>query len=472
MGFLLLIESVFLFLSLLISLLYSEGDWLAFIYSFLITLIVGGSTVFFTRNADKDFGKREGYIIVSMVWIIFSLFGSLPFLFSQAIPNFTNAFFETMSGFTTTGASILNNIEELPHGILFWRSLTQWMGGMGIIVLSLAILPFLGVGGVQLFSAEVPGLSPDKLHPRVKETAQRLWIIYVGFTFVETLLLWASGMTFFDAVNHSFTTMATGGYSTKQASVAFYTNPLIHYIISVFMFIAGVNFTLSYFALKLDFKKVFKNEEFKVYSFITIVFTIVIALKLFFNGGISLEQSFRDSLFQVVSILTTTGYATADYLLWPSLLTALIFVLMFIGGSSGSTGGGVKVIRILLILKNCYFELKRLVHPKAIIPMRLNGKTVPQQLINNVLAFIVFYLLIFIVGSVIMAGLGLDMESAMGSVAATLGNIGPGLGSVGPVENFANVPGLGKWVLSMLMLLGRLELFTVLIVFAPAFWKK
>jgi trk system potassium uptake protein TrkH len=238
------------------------------------------------------------------------------------------------------------------------------------------------------------------------------------------------------------------------------------------MFIAGVNFSLSYFALKRDFKKVLGNEEFKVYSLITLVFTLVIAAKLFLTGGITLEQSFRDSFFQVVSILTTTGYATADYLLWPSLLTALIFVLMFIGGSSGSTGGGVKVIRVLLIMKNSYFELKRLVHPKAIIPMRLNGKTVPQQLINNVLAFIVFYLLIFISGSVIMAGLGLDMESSMGAVAATLGNIGPGLGSVGPIENFANVPGLGKWVLSFLMLLGRLELFTVLIVFAPAFWKK
>jgi trk system potassium uptake protein TrkH len=472
MGFLLLIESVFMFLSLLVSLLYRENDWLAFTVSFLVTFAVGGLALLSTQKANKEFGKREGYIIVSSVWIVFSLFGSLPFILSDAIPNFTNAFFETMSGFTTTGASILNNIEELPHGILFWRSLTQWMGGMGIIVLSLAILPFLGVGGMQLFSAEVPGLSPDKLHPRVRETAQRLWIIYVGFTLIETLLLWLSGMTFFDAINHSFTTMATGGYSTKQASVAFYTNPLIHYIIAVFMFIAGVNFSLSYFALKRDFKKVLGNEEFKVYSLITLVFTLVIAAKLFLTGGITLEQSFRDSFFQVVSILTTTGYATADYLLWPSLLTALIFVLMFIGGSSGSTGGGVKVIRVLLIMKNSYFELKRLVHPKAIIPMRLNGKTVPQQLINNVLAFIVFYLLIFISGSVIMAGLGLDMESSMGAVAATLGNIGPGLGSVGPIENFANVPGLGKWVLSFLMLLGRLELFTVLIVFAPAFWKK
>jgi len=471
LGYLLAIEGFFLLLSYFVALFYGESDSTSFLYAFLITSGTGGLTVFFTRKANKEFGKREGYIIVSTVWIVFSLFGSLPFLLSGAIPSFTDAFFETMSGFTTTGASILNNIEDLPHGILFWRSLTQWMGGMGIIVLSLAILPFLGVGGVQLFSAEVPGLTPDKLHPRVKETAQRLWIIYVGFTIIETLLLWAGEMNLFDAVCHAFTTMATGGYSTKQASVAFYTLPYTHYVITIFMFIAGVNFTLSYFALKFDFKKVFRNEEFKVYSTITIVFTAIIALLLINVGG-NVEQSFRDAIFQVVSILTTTGYVTADYLLWPPLLMALIFMLMFIGGSSGSTGGGVKVIRVLLVIKNCYFELKRLIHPRAVIPMRLNKKTVPQPLVNNVLAFIVFYLLIFMIGSIIMAGMGLDMESAMGAVAATLGNIGPGLGSVGPVENFANIPGAGKWLLAFLMLLGRLELFTVLIVLSPVFWKK
>ncbi|PKP11691.1 MAG: potassium transporter [Bacteroidetes bacterium HGW-Bacteroidetes-4] len=472
LGFLLLMESVFLFVSLLMSLFYREFDWLGFALAFGATFLTGGSAVLFTQKADKAFGKREGYIIVSLVWVVFSLFGALPFIISGAIPNFTDAFFETMSGFTTTGASIINNIEALPHGILFWRSLTQWMGGMGIIVLSIAILPFLGVGGVQLFSAEVPGLSYDKLHPRVRETAQRLWIIYVGFTLIETVLLWLGGMSFFDALNHSFTTMSSGGYSTKQASIAYFTNPFIHYVIVLFMFIAGVNFTLAYFALKLDFKKVFSNEEFRVYSLITLVFTGVIALRLFVGGGISFEESFRSALFQVVSIVTTTGYATVDYLLWPSLLIALIFVLMFIGGSAGATSGGVKVIRIILILKNCYFELKRIVHPKAIIPMRLNGKTVPQPIVNSVLAFIVFYLLIFIAGSVFIAGLGLNMESAMGAVASALGNIGPGLGSVGPAETYAHLPQVGKWLLSFLMLLGRLELFTVLIIFAPTFWKK
>jgi len=472
LGFLLLIEACFLLLSGGVELVYGDEHFLSFLYSFAITAVVGATMVFVARKANREFGKREGYIIVSLVWVIFSLFGCLPFLFSKSITNFTDAFFETISGFTTTGASILNNIEELSHGILFWRSVTQWMGGMGIIVLSLAILPFLGVGGMQLFSAEVPGLTPDKLHPRVKETAQRLWIIYVGFTLVETIMLWLGKMNLFDALCHSFTTMATGGYSTKQASVAYFTSPYIQWVITLFMFIAGVNFTLSYFALKFEFRKILKNEEFKVYALITIVFTLAIAIRLFVSGNINVEQAFRDAAFQVVSILTTTGFATADYLLWPPLLMALIFLLMFIGGSSGSTGGGVKVIRILLIIKNCYFELKRLIHPKAVIPMRLNRKTVPQPLVNNVLAFVVFYLIIFMIAAVIMSAMGLDMESSMGAVAASLGNIGPGLGSVGPIENYAHIPAAGKWVLSIVMLLGRLELFTVLIVFSPAFWKK
>jgi len=472
LGQLLIIESAFLLLSLVVSFIYREPDYLAFIISFFITFICGAGTVYFTRNVDRDFGKREGYIIVSLVWVVFSLFGSLPFILSGAIPGFTNAFFESISGFTTTGASILNDIESLPHGILFWRSLTQWMGGMGIIVLSLAILPFLGVGGMQLFSAEVPGLTPDKLHPRIKETAQRLWIIYLGFTLSETVFLWIGGMSLFDAICHSFTTMATGGYSTRQASIAHYSSPFIHYVVIVFMFFAGVNFSLSYFALKLDFKKIFRNEEFKVYGIITIVFALIIAGWLYVTSSVSAEQAFRDSLFQVVSIITTTGFVTADYLIWPPFLTALIFLLMFVGGSAGSTGGGIKVSRVLLVLKNCYFELKRLVHPKAVIPIRLNNKTVPQPLINNVLAFIVFYIVIFLAGTVIMAALGLDMESSMGAVASSLGNIGPGLGSVGPVENYFLIPDFGKWVLSLLMLLGRLELFTVLVIFAPAFWKK
>ncbi len=472
LGQLLLLKSLFLLVPLLVSFFYREPDVQSFLFSFLITAGVGGITLLLTRKANKTFGKREGYLIVSTVWVVFSAFGALPYYLGGFIPNFADAYFETISGFTTTGASILNNIEALPHGILLWRSMTQWMGGMGIIVLSLAILPFLGVGGIQLFSAEVPGLTPDKMHPRVKETAQRLWIIYFGFTLIETVLLWLGDMSLFDAINHAFTTMATGGYSTKQASIAHYSSPYIQYVIIIFMFIAGVNFTLSYFALKLKFKKIIANEEFKTYLGITLVFTLLMTVKLYFSNNTGLEQSFRDAAFQVVSILTTTGYATADYLTWPHVLIAMIFLLMFIGGSSGSTGGGVKVIRVLIFIKNGYFELKRLMHPRAIIPTKLSHKVVPQPLVNNVLAFIVIYLFIFFTSTVIMAGMGLDIESAMGAVATTLGNIGPGLGSVGPAENFSHVPDTGKWVLSFLMLVGRLELFTVIIIFVPAFWKK
>lgn len=472
LGFLLMIESFFILLSMFVSIIYKEKATYSFLSTFLISSSIASLVLFLTRNAKKDFGKREGYIIVCFVWIVLSFFGALPFIFSRAIPNFTNAFFETMSGFTTTGASILNNIEELPKGILFWRSIIQWMGGMGIIVLSLAILPFLGIGGVQLFTAEVPGVTHDKLHPRIKETAQRLWLIYVGFTLLETVLLYFAGMSFFDAINHSLTTMATGGYSTKQDSVAYFTSPLIQYIIIVFMFFAGVNFTLSYFAIKLKFRKVFKNEEFKAYVLIILVFTAIITSYLFINGSYDLETAFRNSLFQVVSIITTTGFVTDNYLAWAPLLVGLIFMLMFVGGSSGSTSGGVKVIRVMMILKNSYYELKRIIHPKAVIPTKLSGKPIPQQVVNNVLAFIVFYIIVFFLGFVAMLVLGLDMDSAMGAVATSLGNIGPGLGSVGPIENFANIPDVGKWILSFLMLLGRLELITVLIVFSPIFWKK
>ncbi len=472
LGYLLLLESFFMAISMGVSLLYNEDTYISFLLTITITLTIGLLTVFTTRKAEQHFSKREGYIIVSIVWVILSLFGALPFVLSRAIPSYTDAFFETISGFTTTGASILNNIEELPKGILFWRSIIQWMGGMGIIVLSLAILPFLGIGGVQLFTAEVPGVTADKLHPHVKETAQRLWLIYVGFTLLEALLLYFNGMTIFDAINHSFTTMATGGYSTKQSSIAYYTNPAIQYIIILFMFIAGVNFNLSYFAIKLNFKKIIKNEEFRFYVFIILFFSAIVAAYLYLNGTYDLELAIRNSLFQVISIVTTTGYITDNYLDWAPLLVGIIFLLMFVGGSSGSTAGGVKVIRILMVIKNTYAELKRIMHPKAVIPTKISGKGIPQQIINNVLAFIVIYVLIFFIGFISMSVLGLDMDSAMGAVATSLGNIGPGLGIVGPVDNFATVPAIGKWILSALMLLGRLELFTVIIVFTPVFWKK
>ncbi len=472
LGFLLMLESGFILFSFLVSLLYHEGDSLPLLVSSMITLVAGALMWFFNRKVDRGIGKREGYIIVSIVWIVFSFFGTLPYLLSGAIPNLTDAFFETMSGFTTTGSSILNDIEALPHGILFWRSITQWMGGMGIIVLSLAVLPYLGVGGMQLFAAEVPGPTPDKFHPRVKETAKRLWGIYILFTLAESILLIIGGMSPFDAVCHSFTTMATGGYSTKQASIAFWGSPFIQYVVIFFMFLAGMNFTLSYYALHGHFRKAIKNEEFRWYVGFVIGFSAVVTIFLILIHHRGLETAFREGLFQVVSVLTTTGYVTTDYLKWEPFLAVILLVLMFFGGSAGSTGGSMKIMRIALLIKNSRYELRRLIHPNAVIPVRFNHHKVPPRVITNVLAFAVIYILIFAFGVVVISVMEPNVDSAVSAVATTLGNVGPGLGSVGPMDNFYHINALGKWFLSFLMMLGRLELFTVLVLFSPAFWRK
>jgi trk system potassium uptake protein TrkH len=471
LSLLLLIEGISMILPLGVSLYYQEPDIMALAITAGITIVTGALGWKLTQKGDKSISKREGFLIVSLVWVVFSLFGSLPFLISGYIPSFTNAFFETISGFTTTGASILNDIESLPHGLLFWRSMTQWLGGMGIIVLSLAILPIFGIGGMQLFVAEVPGPTPDKFHPRVKETAKRLWVIYVLFTLAEIILLYAGDVSLFDSVCHAFTTMATGGYSTKQASIAEFS-PYVQYVITFFMFLAGTNFALSYYGLHLKFGKIFRNEEFKFYISFLLFFTIIITTFLWINNSYSFEGSFRHAIFQVVSITTTTGYVTADYLLWMPFLSVIIFILMFLGGSAGSTGGSIKIIRVALLMKNSVMELKRLIHPKAVIPVRLNKKGIDQQIMTNVLAFVVYYMIITGVSTIIMASMGYDLDSSIGAVAASLGNIGPGIGAVGPVENYAHIPVFGKWFLSFLMLLGRLELFTVLILFSPAFWKR
>ena len=472
LGFLVFIEGICILFCAPISAYNNDSDYSAILLAGFITALSGLLVWLLNRRTDKNISKRDGYIIVSVVWIVFSLFGSLPFMISGHIPSFTDAFFETMSGFTTTGASVLNDIESLSHGLLFWRSLTQWLGGMGIIVMSIAILPLLGIGGMQLFIAEVPGPTPDKISPRIKETAQKLWAIYIIFTAAETILLIFGGMSFFDAVCHAFTTMATGGYSTKQASIMHYSSPFIHYVIIVFMFLAGTNFTLSYFALHLNFKKIWQNEEFRSYLFFILSFTVVIAFVLYISHYNNPETCFRDSMFQVVSIITTTGFVTADYLLWPHFLIMLILVLMFFGGSAGSTGGGIKIMRIVLLIKNGFYELKRLIHPSAVIPVRFNNQGVSPQILSNVLAFVMFYIFIMVIGIVVMSAMDYDIDSSIGAVAATLGNIGPGIGAVGPVENYEHIPIFGKWFLSLLMMIGRLEIFTVFLLFSPNFWKN
>jgi trk system potassium uptake protein TrkH len=471
-GLLLMLNGVFMLLCIPFSIYFGEGGLIPISISGAITIGVGGLIWLFTRNSSsKELKKRDGYLIVTMGWLSMSCFGALPYILSGAIPNFTDAFFETISGFTTTGATILTDIESVHRGILFWRSLTQWIGGMGIIVLAVAILPILGIGGMQLFVAEAPGISPDKLQPRIKETAKRLWLIYFSLTAMEIVLLWIGGMTFFDAINHGLTTMATGGFSTKNASAAHFA-PHLQYIMVLFMFLAGTNFTMTYFGSHGKFKKVWANEEFRFYLGTCVLLTLITATSIYFTTGQDFEKSFRDGLFQVISITTTTGYVSADYTQWSSFLTMLFFVMMFIGASAGSTAGGVKIVRHVILLKNSILELKRQLHPSAIIPLRFNKVAVPKDITFNILAFIMIYISIFGLGSIIMASLGVDFDTALGSVATCLGNIGPGLGSVGPIDNFAHIPMFGKWFLAFLMLLGRLELFTVLILFTPYFWRK
>lgn len=400
-----------------------------------------------------------------------SLSGTLPYIMSGSVVSFTDAFFETLSGYTTTGASIITDLTLIPKDILFWRSMTQWIGGMGIIVLAVAILPILGIGGMQLFVAESPGLKADKLAPKIRDTAKRLWLIYVGLTAAEFLLLRVAGMTWFDALNHAMTTMATGGFSTFNSSAAEFS-PAIQYIITFFMFMAGTSFTLTYFGLVGNFKKVLQNEEFRYYAGITVGLTLAVSVVVASVDGDGFEKAFRDTIFQIVSLITTTGFVSADYTSWTPFITMVFFILLFFGGSAGSTAGGVKIVRHIILVKNSILELKRQLHPSAIIPVRLNGRAVDQSITFNVVAFIMTYIIIFALGSVIMTMFGVDLLTAMGSVATSLGNVGPGIGDVGPVDNFAWLPSGAKWFLAILMLIGRLELFTVLILFTPYFWSR
>ena len=457
------------------SIIYDLDENLPFVFFLcsVITLSTGFFMRIFTKN-DKysEIKKRDGYLIVVLGWLFMTFFGSLPYLISGSIPTITNAFFETMSGFTTTGSTILNDIEALPKSILFWRSMTQWIGGMGIIVLTIAILPLLGIGGMELFIAEAPGPTKDKIHPRIKETAKRLWIIYFGLTSLETIILMFLGLDFFDAINHSLTTTSTGGFSTKQASIAAFQNPWIEAVIVIFMFLAGTNFTLIYFALKFKFRKIINNDEFKWYLTSLISVIIILTLIHSFSNNLTLLNSFRAISFQVVSIITTTGYSTADYTTWGYFLTFIFFLFLFSGASAGSTSGGIKIVRIIILIKNSLLEFKRRLHPKAVIPVILNGSAISNHIIYNLLAFIFLYLFIFTLGSIILSGLGLDFLSAISAVASAVGNVGPGIASVGPSYSFDHVPDLGKWVLSLLMLMGRLELFTVCLIFTPYFWKR
>jgi len=471
LGFLLMCLGIAMLLPIPFSLFYGEKDYVSLLISAGITLVVG-YTSFITTDLDRDLRAKEGFAIVTFSWVFFAIFGALPFLISEAIPNITDALFETMSGFTTTGATILTDVEDLSHGLLFWRSLTQWIGGMGIIVLSIAILPFLGVGGMQLFKAETPGPVADKLTPRVTETAKILWGVYVLFTGIEAALLMFGGMSLFDALCHSFATLATGGYSTKNASIGAYNSVYINYVVIIFMLIAGTSFALHYRALRGDIKAYFRNREFLFFLSIIGMAALIIGADTFFNHYRSLPTAIEKTLFQVVSILTTAGFGTADYEQWAFSSQFTLFMLMFFGGMATSTGGGMKIIRIFILVKFVVSEITRLLHPHAVVPVRIGNDVIPRDVVLNVLGFFILFVLTFMVGVLIMSSLGLDMATSFGSVAATLGNVGPGLGMVGPVDNYAHIPGFGKWVLCILMLMGRLEIFTVIILLSPFYWQK
>ncbi|GAA3578754.1 TrkH family potassium uptake protein [Snuella lapsa] len=485
LGLLLLFNGGFMLLASLVSMLCEDGVTFQIFLAGVVTLVVGALAMFFTREHKKEMNKREGYIVVTFGWVIMALSGALPYVFTESITSFTSAFFETISGYTTTGATILNDIEAVPKGVLFWRSLTHWIGGMGIIVLAIAILPLLGIGGMQLFAAEAPGPSADKLHPRITDTAKRLWLIYFGYTAAETVLLKLAGMSFFDAINHSMATLSTGGFSTKNASIAHWNGqPIIQYIIILFMFLAGANFVLSYFAFKGRVQKVIKDEEFKLYFKFILIFTAIAAVIIYFRADVSVssvehpmvwgagESAFRHALFQVLTVITTTGFITADFTMWTPFLVVFFFGLMFLGGSAGSTSGGVKVVRHLIMIKNGFMEFKRTLHPNAILPVRYNTKAISGDIVFNILAFFILYMLSFIVGALVFSMFQIDFKSSVGLAASSLGNVGPALGDFGPVNNYAALPPLAQWWASFLMLIGRLELFTVLILFTPFFWRN
>lgn len=463
-----------------IAYMYNEPDFLGFLWSMTICLIVGIPIWLITRKS-RTLTNKDGFAIVTFTWVFAAVIGAMPFYLSGMIPNFTDAFFESMSGVTTTGASIIgssvtlphlpNGIESLPHATLYWRSFIQWIGGMGIIVFYIAILPLLGVGGVQLFKAEVPGPVADKIRPRVRETAKLLWIVYLGITAAEIILLAISGMSWFDSICHSFTTMPTGGFSTKNASIAYFDNPAIQYIIILFMFIAGVNFSLHFHALTGKAKSYLRDKEFLTYLGITLIVTILIFSSISSGTNSWSEHHFRDSLFQTVSILTTTGFGSADYELWSYFAQFMLLLMMFIGGMGGSTGGGMKIVRCLLLVKYAAKETRRMLHSKAIIPIRIGSRFISDDVIKNTLGFFLFYMSIFALTTLILTTMNINFESAVGAAASALGNIGPGLGAFGPTDNYALLPAFGKWMLAFCMLLGRLEIFTVMVIFSRTFWK-
>ena len=459
-----------MFLTALVALLYAEGDFWGIFFSGMITFFVAGA-IYQLTSFEGDITAREGFAMVTLAWTATAAFGALPYLLTGTLASPVAAFFEAMSGFTTTGATVFSDVEALPHGVLFWRSLTQWLGGMGIIVLVIAILPFLGVGGMQLFRAEVPGPTPERLRPRITQTAKLLWLVYVGLTASQALLYLLGGMTLFDAVSHSFTTLATGGFSTKNASLAAFDSGYIQWVTIIFMYLAGVNFTLHFRAA--TGRPVYaRDQEWRFFTYLVLGAGLLIAAVSFASdASVGLEKALRDGLFQATAITTTTGFVSADYELWLPGAQMTLFVLFFVGGMAGSTGGGVKAMRVLLLLKQTGNELRKHLHPRAVLVTRIGATPVKPEVLANVTGFVILYLLFCLVGAMILALMGMDLLTAIGASIATVGNVGPGFGDVGATDNYGWMSSPALAVLSFFMLVGRLEIFTVLLLFHPDTWK-
>jgi len=458
-----------LFMIVPLGVAYYYGESLTpFLVSIFITTLTGFLLISF--KSKDEWMRKEGFAIVGLGWLAAAVFGAIPFIMGGISP--LNALFESMSAFTTTGSTILTDIESYPKGILFWRGMMQWLGGMGIIVLFLAILPKLGVAGRQLFRAETPGPTEDKLKPRIRETARILWMVYFVISFAQVIALLLAGLSLYDALNHTFTTMACGGFSNYALSVGAFKSPLVEYIITFFTFVAGANFALHYRAIYVDKDYLLKDEEFRFYTSIILSASGLLTILLWRDLGTGIFDSFRLAIFQVVTIMTSTGYATTDFNLWSESAKMVLLLVMFIGGCAGSTGGGIKVVRILILLRHSRTELFKVLHPRAVKSVKLNNKAVPDEIISSIISFVVIYLLIFVTSALILSVLGMDIITSITASIATLGNIGPGLNVVGPMGSFDPIPPLGKLILIANMWIGRLEIYTVIVLFTPEFWNK
>lgn len=471
-GFLLLMEGLFMLTVLPATYLYHGLYTFSMPFSALITLLTGFVLLIATRgHKGEKTSSRDGVFIVCTSWLVLSLFGAMPYLLSKSVPNFTDGFFEALSGFTTTGATILTNIEAVPKDILLWRSMTQWIGGLAIIVFTIAILPFLSMSGMQLFVAEMNGINYDKLHPRIMHTAWRIWGIYLFLTILETLLLFWGDMNLYDALCHSMTTVSSGGFSTRTANMGAFSN-YSQVVVSFFMVLSGCNFSLLLLSLSWKSFAILKNQEFNAFLQFILLFGAGIGLFLLFGCHKSIGSSFRESFFSVISSLTTTGFFVSDYTTWPAFVGIILFLLMFIGSCTGSASGGIKIFRHLIFIKNSMIELKRIIHPNAVLPVKINGKSISTGGVYKNMTFILIYFLLFLFGAIVLLTMGSDFDTAMGASVATLSNVGTGIGRVGPSGSYVDFSISTKWILMLLMLLGRVELFSIITLLSRGFWRN